>query len=105
MCAKLTAIWLKLRQALTWPMVWKRATGSRASRKPLSTRGTGCALVAHSPTMKSPLAAVWVGVGGKHTGVQGWGTWMGARARTRACCRGLKQVRIVEGRRSGVKHT
>ncbi len=32
MCAKLTAIWLKLTHADTWPMVWNSATGSSACR-------------------------------------------------------------------------
>jgi len=60
MWAKLTAIWLKLRHALTWPTTWKRATGSRASRKRLSTCGTGCSLVIHRTTMNSPLAAAYM---------------------------------------------
>lgn len=55
--AKETAIWLKETQALTWPTVWKSATGSSARSRFQDTAGTGCSRVAHSTAMQAALAA------------------------------------------------
>lgn len=75
MCAKETAIWEKETHADTCPMVWNRATGSRAMRKPWSILGTGCSLKTHRKTINRPDAAAGcVNKGCHHFGVRSQST-------------------------------
>jgi hypothetical protein len=57
MCAKDTAIWPKLTHALTWPMVWKSATGRRAMMNSRERRGAGWRRETHRKSINKPLAA------------------------------------------------
>lgn len=57
--AKLTAMREKDTQALTWPMVWNRATGASSRSMGQVTRGAGYRRSSHSTAMNAAEAASW----------------------------------------------